>query len=179
MTKIQRVSRILQVIFIICFIALPIMSTLYWFYYPVPCQGHQFCASLNFPSALQSPSITLNQRAGGWLVNIIPMAIEMFSFYCLIKLFKLYEQEKIFTADNVRYIRNIGIAFIINELINPLVQAVTSLILTSHNAPGKHIIAINITNYNVSNILIGVIILLISWVMAEACKLQEEQSYTV
>ena len=179
MTKIQRVSRILQIVFIIFFITLPVMQTFYWLYYPIPCTNHAFCAS-NLPPNLElNTLITFGTRLQGWLVNLIPTAIEMFSFYCLIRLFKLYEQQKIFTADNVRYIRNIGIAFILNELINPFIQALTSLIMTAHNGPGKHIVAISITSYNFTNIIIGVIILMISWVMSEACKLQEEQTYTV
>src|SRR5580698_5038331 len=104
MNKIQRVSRILQRVFLILLIALPICSVIFWFFMKVPnALGIKTSFLPWVEASMQQPDFP--ERLVGFIVNLIPLSIQMFCLYSLIKLFKLYEQGKIFTLKNVKYIR--------------------------------------------------------------------------
>jgi hypothetical protein len=53
------------------------------------------------------------------------------------------------------------------------------VVLTWKNGPGERILAMSFSSNNIVVILIACIVILISWIMAEGHKLQEEHEYTV
>lgn len=99
--------------------------------------------------------------------------------YFFIKLFRNYEYKNIFSLNNVHIVRNIGYTLIIWQILIPIRQALLSLLLTWHNGPGKRVLVAHFDNNNITIILIAFIVILISWIMAEGYKLQQEQKYTV
>ena len=178
MTKIERISLFLQKIFTFFLIVLPLSSIILWFFLPIP--NALGIHTRFFPKAfdiVNQPDMTI--RFAGFMVSLIPLGIEMFCIYYLIKLFDLFKHGKIFTALNVQYIRYIGIAMLCGELIRPFYEAIATLIIHYRNPPRHQILSISFSIDEISYILIGIIILFISWIMAEACKLKEEQMYTV
>jgi hypothetical protein len=134
---------------------------------PTMYQGHVF-----------SP-FTINVRIAGFLVSAVPLVFQLLVLSFLIKLFGLYANHKFFTADNVRYIRNAGYALLLQQLAIPLADFVMGFVLTSTNPPGLHYASMQITEKNVGVIFIALIIILISWIMAEGCKLQSEQELII
>lgn len=179
MAKIQRISRTLQKIFQFFLIALPLFSIIFWFFLPIP--NPLSISTRFFPKASDIVNtLDMTTRFLGFTVSLIPLGIEMFCIYCLIRLFNLFERGKIFTAQNVQYIRYIGIAMLVGEIVKPFYEAVTTLIMHYHNPRGHEMLHVSLfSGDEISYILISIIILLISWVMIEACKLQEEHAYTV
>lgn len=178
MNKIQRVSRILQKIFLLLLIALPLTSIFFWFYCNIPNpSGIETSYFHSTPALMQQPHFY--SRLAAFTINLIPLSIEMFCLYCLIKLFKLYEQGRIFTQRNVDYIRYIALCLIADPIQKPFNELATTFALTLSNPPGHRMISITLNTIDINNILIGVVILLASWVMAEACKLHDEQTLTV
>ena len=107
------------------------------------------------------------------------MLIELYILYSLIKLFGLYSKGEIFSVNNVRYIRNIGYALLFTQIVNPLYQVLMGAVLTLHNPPGHRFLSITLDQTNLGIILIALIVILISWIMAEGCKLREEQQLTI
>lgn len=180
MNKIKKISQILQIIFKVLLISYPIIAIYGWFFLPLNPDAHMGFhmrfLPLGVPMTIE-PSF--ETRLYGWLINLIPLGIEMFGLYFLIKLFKLYEMGKIFTLKNVKYIRYIAMTLLLQVVTKPFIEAITSFILTFHNSKGKHIIALSFTSQDVDRILTGIIIFLVSWIMAEACKMQDEQVYTI
>jgi hypothetical protein len=115
----------------------------------------------------------------GFLISCIPLSITMLILYYLVKLFKLYEQAQIFTSANVKYIRNIGWIMLLNQIIRPIYEAMFTAALTFQNPHGHRFISISFTNNNLTTLIIALFIILISWVMAEGCKLNDEQKYII
>jgi hypothetical protein len=99
--------------------------------------------------------------------------------YSLIKLFRLYERGEIFSINNVNYIRNIGYALLATEFFEPIFQFLMGVVLTMHNPPGQLFFSITLGATNLGIILMSLFIILISWIMAEGCKLREEQQLTI
>jgi hypothetical protein len=95
-----------------------------------------------------------------------------------VKLFRLYEQAIFFNQANVKYFRYIGYTLFLGQLINPIYEALMSFTMT-WLSDEQTLIMIRFGEQNVTVILVSAIIILISWIMGEAARLQEEQKYIV
>jgi uncharacterized membrane protein HdeD (DUF308 family) len=88
----------------------------------------------------------------------------LFSFCILIlnKLFRLYERGIFFSAKNVFYIRFLGYYLMIDWLVTLLLE------FQSHE-----------TQIYFTELIVGLIVIFIAWIMDEGRKIQEEQELTV
>jgi len=133
---------------------------------------------LKFPIA-QLFGLPTSIQVAGVLISFIPVLLFMFKNYYLARLFNLYQKEVIFSLNNVRYIRNIGIVILIAECFNPFYQIFMSLLISAQNAPGLHKIHFAISGMNLSMILMAIIIIVVSWIMREGVELEQEHKLTV
>lgn len=179
MNRIQRISLILRVVFQIAFVLWPIMLITYWSFAPRLIPSFSYFIRL-IPDGLEIlHPITPTDACWGLLIGLLPSAIIMAILYFLIKLFKLYEQGKIFTVLNVKYIKNVGITMLIGQVVNFIYEGLISFALTFHNPAGHKVATVSFGTFDVYNILTAIMVIVISWIMAEGCKLQEEHQYTV
>jgi len=102
----------------------------------------------------------------------------------LSRLFGLYAQGQIFTAENVREIRQIGISVFLFCLTWGW-DIVARLILFATNQPmpaaeaGQNTLGLQTPSDPFSVVLAGIIIIVISWIMDVGRELREEQDLTV
>jgi hypothetical protein len=183
MNRIKKVSLFFRIVFQIIFVGLPILFIMSWVYAPNELGLLIGIIRLNaIPSAYSHSilhTLSASEKSLGCLVSTIPFLVEMFVIYFLIKLFKLYEQGEIFSIQHVKYIRNIGYALLIGQLIQPFYQFAMGLVLTLNNPPHHRYATITLDQTNIGILLTALLVILISWIMAEGCKLHEEQQLTV
>src|SRR5579872_2042517 len=112
MNRIKRVSLFFCVIFQIGFVALLLAEIVGWVYAPMDISFLAHIFHFNVIPAEYPILHTLNwtEKSMGFLISMIPTALQLFILYCLIKLFKLYAKGDIFSIHNVYYIRQIGYA---------------------------------------------------------------------
>ncbi len=181
MGKIQQVSYYFRFLFQLVFLALPILLGLFWINAPIP---------LGFPKAGFTASFIPDgieilhvlspfTKFSGFLICLIPLFFTELVLYFLVKLFNLYEKAEIFSIKNVTYIKKIGYALLLGQLVNPLFDALMTFNLTWGNPHGHRMIGITIDGTNIGIILGALMTILISWIMAEGCKLREEQQLTI
>lgn len=115
----------------------------------------------------------------GFLVGAIPMIMIECILYFLIRLFKLYENAEIFLVQNVSYIKKIGYALLITQIVSILSDGLLSVIVTLNNPNGFRSLTLTVSGENISLALTAFMIILISWIMAEGCRLREEQQLTI
>ncbi len=60
-----------------------------------------------------------------------------------------------------------------------LYQALIGFMLTWRNPPGHRFVSITLDQTNIGIILVALMVILISWIMLEGCKIREEQQLTV
>jgi cellulose synthase/poly-beta-1,6-N-acetylglucosamine synthase-like glycosyltransferase len=172
--RIQRLSCALRLALTAIFLSIPVLSILYWWNLN------------NLPESLvgQLPVVPRQELSGttrffGFLASLIPLAVKMAGLYVLIKLFRLYENAEIFSSHNVACFRNLGrilMLWVISQLIYiPLI----SLVITYNNPPGERAIAVSLGSTDLTALIVGVILLVVSWVMDEGRKLEDEQRLTV
>ena len=186
MDNIVNISRFFRLLFQIFFVVILLFTIIEWIMLPtsgvIP-GGYNIILYYHYnpiPSGLHLDYIiTSKVRILGFIVSMLPVGMLMLILYCLIKLFRNYERKHIFSLKNVQIIRNIGYSLIAWQLLIPIQQALLSVILTWHNGPGKRVLVANFSINNITVIIIAFIVILISSIMAEGHKLQEEQEYTV
>jgi hypothetical protein len=183
MNKIQRVSRYFRILFQLIFISMPILQAIGWSYAPGELQfgiGAIDMIPDMYRKHILVSSFGLDTKLLAFLVSMMTVSVDLFVLYFLVRLFKLYEQGEIFSIDNVGYLRKIGYALLVGQLlINPVYEFILGVVLTWHNPPGHGIASITIGTTNIGIVLMAFLVILVSWIMAEGCKLREEQQLTV
>jgi hypothetical protein len=163
MNKIQTISRWMLILFNIILVLMPVkilfMSGLLDFFHT---QWTYTSGSIAILSAI---------------LEISPLAL---GIVFLKSIFKSYRKGNIFSAHNARYYQRIGILLELDALlIKPLSNMLMELALTLSNPPGQRLISITFTEFNFLEIFSGIIVIVISWVMLEGLRLQEENKLTV
>lgn len=198
MNKIRSVSHFFRLLFQALFLILPIITFLGWaglqadgtslivggqsiddrFGLGLSPLSENYVAVLN-QTNFDHQAFTNSQKLAGFALNLAPLAIELMILYFLIRLFKLYEQGEIFSFNNVRFIRNIGYLLFIGAIVDMLYEALLGVLLSFQHGYGHAVLSITFDDDGFGTLLIASIIILVSWIMAEGCKLREEQQLTI
>lgn len=182
MNRIMRLSKILQTCFWIWFALMPLIEVLYW-----SMDGLRFLEPIyNFnPIPIANEAVkplaemSFSTKMMGMAVSFIPVLIDMFAIYSLIRLFKLFSANEFFTSKTVFWIRRSSLFLLANQLIHPIYIAILSLVLTIQNPPGQRMISVGIGNEQFTLIIVALTILLVSWIMDEGRKINEDLQGTV
>jgi len=193
MNKIKLVSRLLRIFFQLNFFVVPFLLVLYWMGAPESLHilpgfieinlDHSMtdrffsnCHSLNGFPVVHTLSTTA--KIFGFVFSLVPAGFYLFGCYFAVKLFRSYENNEIFSFNNVKYIRNISYILFWSQLIGePVYQALISVTITWNNHPKFLSIDFDQTNFGI--LFISLLMILVSWIMTEGYKLREEQKFTV
>ncbi len=172
MNKIKYVSFIFCLLFQLIFVGIIAAQFLGWAYAPLSVIPVEYRSYLLHP-------FDVNTQVAGFFITLPITLMELAAFYFLIKLFSLYKRFEFFTFDNVRYIRNAGYALLLLQITKPACEFLLGFILTSRNPPGFRLAIATINEKSIALIITALVIILVSWVMAEGCKMNNEQQLTI
>jgi hypothetical protein len=186
MSRIQKLSSFLQSVFFCLTIILPVIAILPWI---LPYEALQQVEGTLLQLSFDTPEGTITLSSHNWTAVTKSLAIlgsivkyaPLFIMALLLKrLFFSYKQGMIFTKDTVKTYQRLGIVFFINGLLAlPISQAIYVLAATLSNPPGHRYLTISIGTPAITDIVCGLIVITISWVMLEGAKLENEQKLTV
>lgn len=176
--KIKVVSFFFVLFFQVTFIVLVAAQILGWIFADSNSAGYFSVIPALYQGKIFSP-LTFNARVAGFCVTTIPLMFELMVLYFLIKLFSLYRQLSIFTPNNVRYLRNIGYSLLLLQIAKLLSDFILGFILTSGNPLGMRVAIMQMTENNIAIILVALMVILISWIMAEGVRLQADHEFTI
>lgn len=174
LVRIQRMSRVFRWLFTILLIATPVLTVAFWANFNDLSEGFREDVFLS-----PDEKISTLQMALATLVNMVPVGAGMFVIWTFRRLFSFYEQGKIFTLHNVACYRKIGYGTLVYAFSELLYNSALSVILTSHRPEGQRELHITIGTVDLTTVMVGVMVLCISWVMKEAAAMEEERLYTV
>lgn len=118
-------------------------------------------------------------KISGFLVMMIPVSVLFFALYQGIRLFSLYEKGYIFSRENVTSYRRLGYAMFAWVGSNIIYTPLMTFVMTHANPSGQRFISVSMSLSDVATLLVGGVVLLISWVMQEGLKISDDQSHTV
>ncbi len=172
--RIQRVSGIFRFLFAALIFFIPIVTLMYWLLFNYLPTGF----TTELPVAVNQ-TLSLNTLLIALLVSIIPMSVAIYGVINLKVLFKLYEEAIVFSEKNVNCIRRLGYTLIFWVVANFVFVVLISIVLSFNKLPGERIIVAQLGVSDIGTLIIGAVIVLISWVMKEASRLEDEQAHTV
>ena len=182
MSKIQKQSRRARIFFQSLFVLTPIMVCYYWLTVDTP---YDFLTSLGIVQVsidvdyfTQLP-LTVTTRILAVIASLSLCSIIMYAFRVLINLFRSYERNEIFTLDNVMSYKKLGYCLFYWVGASVVYGALMSVILSFNNLPGERVLAIGFEGVDFLTLVLGFIILIISWVMKEGYILADENDHTI
>jgi hypothetical protein len=173
-TRIQRISKRFRMLFTALIFFIPLADLLFWISF-----NHLHDEFLTGLPIIPSQDPTPLFLALGFLVSLIPVTVAIYGMLTLSRLFKFYEYGIVFAHENVRLIRKLGYVIIAWVVANLFFTPLISAVITHGNEGGLPTIAVSLSISDLSALVMGSIVVLISWVMDEGRKLQDEQAHTV
>lgn len=168
MQRLARASRRLVAASTVFLVLVPVVLALFWALLPLhPDLG------LHLPVKVDS-GLPISGQVMAFFASMIPGAVTMYGLWLLRRLFGLYQRGVVFETDNVECYRRLGwvlIAFAIARFIS---QPILSVVLTLHHPPGHRMLAVGLSSDDVVTVLVGAVVLTISWVMDEAHRMKQE-----
>jgi hypothetical protein len=119
-------------------------------------------------------TVTLTTRLLGILVSLIPLIVIFYIAWLLTRLLNHYQQGEFFTLKNVTLTRKLGFALYFWAISNIVFKTLLSLVLTLSNPVQQKLLTLNISGMDIQSVVIGTVILLLSCVMLEGQKLDED-----
>lgn len=188
MNRNEKISTLLQTAFA-ALACLPIpVSLILWTFTEFPSrkifgysliEGPLGFMSLSTPSIPIMGDLTPLLRLGGFVVNFPLVALQTYWLWQLKKLFGCYAQGKIFTLENTTHIKRTAQAFLGIAFMSVLVGAASTVILTANNPVGHRMLSVTFGTPQLSDILTGLVLVVIAWIMDEGRRLKEEVDLTV
>jgi len=188
MNPIQKVSSRLLIVFNILLFLLPLSTLFYWLLIDT-----EFIHTL----IVQGPLLqTIQTTEGAVSINLVPWDIYskllgllgdvigllplFLGLFVLKSIFRNYKKREIFTLKNANHYKRLGWLFFFNALIaQPLNNVLLVLAITSADPTGHRYLTFAFGIPNVKALFCGLLVIVISWVMVEGSKLQEEQKLTI
>lgn len=125
-------------------------------------------------------NLSILSRSLGFFGDFISCLPFLISLFFLKRLFKNYQKGNIFSLENVYSYRKLGwLCFWDGLLAKPLQQAFMTVAATLSNPPGHRCIMVSFGTPNLEALFWGILVLAVSWVMAEGYKIQEDQNLTI
>lgn len=178
MNKIKSISKKFRIIFQIACVVIPIFNLVVWIFYErLP---KEITLTL-LPHSLNLDQININTgtKLLVCLVSMMEISIVLYALNQLIRLFKNYEQNIIFSLSNVICYKKLGISIFIWVVFNKIAELLISFILTFQNTAGHRMIAVRFDAADLAALAVGGVIILIAWIMNEGHKLEEEQALII
>lgn len=124
--------------------------------------------------------VTVLAPLAGWprvayvLWDIPSLAVILFALWRLWQLFGEYLHSRVFSARALASLRGFARWTLVAGFWSPVYRAVLSVIVTWNNGPGRRELTINLSSDDYLMLLMGVSLLAISSVMAEAARIAED-----
>jgi Protein of unknown function (DUF2975) len=189
--KIQRVSSILWKLLWVPLLGYPLFVCLAWLF-----PETEFVKSFSHVIAFYAPPsgdfhgnpvirldpalLSVGARGIGFAGSILDTLFVCAAAILGLKLLRLYQKGIIFSEENTRFMSGIGWCVLLYGVVGGLfVRALWGVASTFDNPIGQRFLTLSLSEGDFKLIFAGVFILLITWVMREGVKLQQEQELTV
>ena len=181
MNTITKPSRRFAILFRTVFYAYPAVMLCLWLWID-PAGSNDWLDFDLIESVMEGhpiPDITPWQRVACFGASMLTGSAVMYVFHSLSRLFDLYGAGEFFSAGNVARYRAIGSGLIIQQILSLPEEALQTLILSWSNPEGERFLSIGVDDANISLVVVGLMVILISRIMDEGRKMQEEQQLTI
>lgn len=168
--RIRRISRLMVMACVALITLLPVTLVWYWATTSTP----ELAAQGNLqPGAIQQP-LQVWQRVAAAAVTAVPLALLLMGIWQAKRCFSQFAQGQIFTVQAVDGLRRFAGWVAAAALAAIVAGAVTSVLLTLHNAPGTRQLAVGLSSNHVFTLFFAGLVWLMADVIGQGQALAEE-----
>ena len=173
--KIGRVSLFMQILAATFIVVLPGYHLLTWFAVDAWLQHHLAIRGLQIPiGETGGPKF-----AFAFLVETIPLAIELFVLYWIYQLFDCYRRGEVFAVSTIDRFRALARMLFLYTIVNPLAGAAVSVIVTTGRPGEPRMLVLGFGAPEIAALITGGVLAAIGWVMVEAKRLADDNTQIV
>ncbi|CAK1738100.1 DUF2975 domain-containing protein [Vibrio crassostreae] len=182
MSNIQKQSRRVRMLLQFFLVFTPIMVCYFWLTVETPYDFVSatgiFYLTYDIGYYTMLP-LTMTTRMVAAFTSLAMSSILIYALMVLIRLFRNYERGEIFSLENAMSYQKLGYSLFYWVLGSIIYGSLMSVILSFNNPPGERIFEISFVGMDFLTLILGIIILIISWVMKEGYILADEHSQTI
>ena len=157
----------------LCTVALVALA-LMWVYFLVDIESLGEVARQSLRLQIQWQTVESWQWYGVWGFSLVPSVIIGIGLIYLRRLFSAFAQGNYFSPDNIRYLQRFALAVLAQTIANPLVHTLNGIALSLNHPPGGKILSIRVGDGDFKVLLIGLVLWVITAVLAKGVELQRE-----
>ncbi len=129
---------------------------------------------LSYPDLPFATYISWFKRGLLIILFSLPLAVTLYGLWNVRLLFDCYARGRVFSEIPARYIRNVGLAMVVNVITSIFVHSIGSVLLTFDNPTGNRQFTVTLSSNMYLLVLMGGLLIVIGWVMQEASRISDE-----
>ena len=182
MQNVQKLSRYVRAICKLFFIIIPLITCYAWL---IGGTDYDFISKANFvtfsidTSPYTTQPLTYDTKIYLCIITLLKDCIYLYALMILMHLFKNYERCEIFSLENVKYYQKLSYSVFYWILGETLYNTLSAVILTLNNGKGVHSISFEFDSSQITALVLGLVVLIISHVMKEGYLLSDENQLTI
>ncbi len=167
--RIKRVSRFMA--WLVSLGALALLGLFLWFWSDPQLLHHALgeMAGIALPGEL-----TPLAYWGSFLTSWLPMGLALGTLWLTRSLFLGYARGEIFTTAAARRLGGIGCLLLLTVGAGAVARTLTVLALTWENPPGQRQLAVSLSSNDLGLTILGLLLMVVGWVLAEAARIADE-----
>jgi hypothetical protein len=175
LAKLQRASRFWRIFFTVSLILGIALLIAYWlFYNSIPAEFR-----IHTRYGISDASPKLQERGAGFLIDLACLSAFFLVVLNLIRLFRLYEKGSLFTKEHVRLLYGLGSCSLAAALSRIVEYTAFGLFFSALDGKAGLELRFAFTTSHAGALVAGGVLFVLSRIMAEAYKIQAENSLTI
>lgn len=124
----------------------------------------------------QGLSLSPNHLIAAAAITAVPVGVLLFGLWQVRALFLKFADGQVFTLASARLLRNFAGSVLVQAILGPLSSTALMLAFTLSNPQGNRQLVITLSSHDYMALIVGGVLLAISWVMVEATRIADENA---
>lgn len=124
----------------------------------------------------QDVSLSPGHLIAAAAITAVPVGVLLFGLWQVRALFLKFADGQVFTLASARRLRNFAGSVLAQAILGPLSSTALMLAFTLNNPPGKRQFVITLSSQDYLALIVGGVLLAVSWVMVEATRIADENA---
>jgi hypothetical protein len=109
-------------------------------------------------------------------ITAVPVGVLLFGLWQVRALFLKFADGQVFTLASARLLRNFAGSVLAQAILGPLSSTALMLAFTLNDPPGTRQLVITLSSHDYLALIVGGVLLAVSWVMVEATRIADENA---
>lgn len=173
--SIEKLSRSLNVLFLIPLIGLPCM----WVYFFIDISVFKSIVEAKMGNLIIWNTVELWQLYLLCLMLFLNCLILLWGLVNLRMSFRAFAKSEVFVDSNIFYIKQFSLSLVVFSIINTFSYSIASVLLSVNHPPGQKVLSIQINSTSIGVLLIGLVFWLIAKILLKARDLELDNNAIV